>query len=38
MAAISFEIIGDKLILCYAPAIGIDGLLERLSSGKELSI
>lgn len=38
MAAISFEIIGDKLILCYAPAMGIDGLLERLSSGKELSI
>lgn len=38
MAAISFEIIGDELILCYAPAMGIDGLLEQLSSGKEISI
>lgn len=38
MAAISFEIIGENLILCYAPAMGTDGLLERLSSGKELSI
>ncbi len=38
MASISFEILGDELILCYAPAMGIDGLLERLSSNKELSI
>lgn len=38
MPSISFEILGDELILCYAPAMGIDGLLERLSSGKELSI
>lgn len=38
MASISFEILGDELILCYAPAMGIDGLLERLSSVKELSI
>lgn len=38
MASISFEILVDELILCYAPAMGIDGLLERLSSGKKLSI
>lgn len=38
MAAISFEIIGDELILCYAPVMGIDGLLEQLSSGKKISI
>lgn len=38
MAAISFKITGDELILCYAPAMGVDGLLERLSSSKELSI
>lgn len=38
MAAISFETIGDELILCYAPAMGTSDLMERLSSNKELTI
>lgn len=38
MASVSFEILGDELILCYAPAMGTSDLMERLSSNKEITI
>lgn len=33
MSTISFEYSGEKLILCYAPAMGIDDITKKLSSG-----
>lgn len=33
MSSISFEYSGEKLILCYAPAMGIDNITKKLSSG-----
>ena len=33
MSSISFENSGEKLILCYAPAMGIDDITKKLSSG-----
>ncbi len=33
MASISFEYSGEKLILCYAPAMGIDDITKKLSNG-----
>lgn len=38
MSSISFEILGDELILCYAPAMGTGDLTEHLSSNKEFII
>lgn len=38
MAAISFEIIGDKLILCYAPAMGIEDITNKLFGGDRVPI
>ena len=32
MASISFEYSGEKLILCYAPIMGIDDIIKRLNS------
>ncbi len=32
MASISFEYSGDKLILCYAPAMGINDIIKRLDT------
>ena len=33
MSSISFKYSGEKLILCYAPAMGIDDITKKLSSG-----
>lgn len=38
MALISFEISGDELVLCYAPAMGTGALSEHLLSNKEITI
>ena len=38
MSSISFEYSGEKLILCYAPAVGIDDITKKLSSGDWVSI
>ena len=38
MASISFENSGDRLILCYAPAMGIDDITKKLSSGDYVPI
>ena len=32
MSSISFEYLGDKLILCYAPVIGLDDITKRLDT------
>jgi len=38
MSSISFEYSGETLILCYAPAMGIDDITKKLSSGDWVSI
>lgn len=38
MTAISFEVIGTELILCYTPVMGIADISNRLSSGTGISI
>lgn len=38
MASVSFEYSGDKLILCYAPVMGIDDIKKRLSSDEGVLI
>lgn len=38
MTSISFKTIGDELILCYTPAMGIENITEKLSSNKEVLI
>ena len=38
MSSISFEYSGEKLILCYAPAMGIDDITKKLSSDDWVSI
>ena len=38
MASISFEYSGEKLILCYAPAMGIDAITQKLSGGDYVPI
>lgn len=38
MTSISFKTIGDELILCYTPAMGIENITEKLSSDKEVLI
>ena len=38
MSSISFEYSGEKLILCYAPAMGIDDITKKLSSGDYVPI
>lgn len=38
MSSISFEYSGEKLILCYAPAMGIDAITQKLSGGDYVPI
>ena len=38
MSSISFEYSGEKLILCYAPAMGIDDITKKLSGGNDVPI
>ena len=38
MSSISFEYSGEKLILCYAPAMGIDDISKKLSGGDYVPI
>ena len=38
MSSISFEYSGEKLILCYAPAMGIDDITKKLSGGDDVPI
>lgn len=38
MSSISFEYSGEKLILCYAPAMGIDDITKKLSDGDYVPI
>ena len=38
MSSISFEYSGEKLILCYAPAMGIDDISKKLSGGDHVPI
>lgn len=38
MSSISFEYLGDKLILCYAPAMSIEDIKKRLSSDEAVAL
>ena len=38
MPSISFEYSGEKLILCYTPAMGIDDITKKLSGGDDVPI
>ena len=38
MSSISFEYSGEKLILCYAPAMGIDDITKKLFGGDDFPI